>query len=373
MSNDLAISIQMGALPPAVKWTPQQLADAIAARLRLVTSGTYVLIAGGSTEPASDVGPWFDGQSFFYYSYVTGNYQPIVLSPESLGYWIGPDAPDPTIYNFWIETAVGGSPLALKIYYSGGWVDVYAALIAGYMTVAAFNAAIANYSTTVQMTAAIAAALVPYSDTTAMNAAITAAIAPKAPLASPTFTGTPAAPTAAPGTNTTQLATTAFVGAAISAIPAPSAFAAYPAQGVVNGQTVPIDGAATFDKLEFNNATINPAPAPFNTTTFRYIAPADGSYSVSFSCQCDDAGGVPAMMSVQAALYKNGTFIGNLMADIDNTPSPNGDRWSPGFSGLVELVATDYLEVFMSAEDGTNAGDLTVSAQISVHRVSALS
>lgn len=36
----------------------------------------------------------------------------------------------------------------------------------------------------------------------------------KAPLASPTFTGTPAAPTAAPGTNTTQVATTAFVQAA---------------------------------------------------------------------------------------------------------------------------------------------------------------
>lgn len=36
----------------------------------------------------------------------------------------------------------------------------------------------------------------------------------RAPLASPTFTGTPAAPTATPGTNTTQLATTAFVAAA---------------------------------------------------------------------------------------------------------------------------------------------------------------
>lgn len=40
----------------------------------------------------------------------------------------------------------------------------------------------------------------------------------RAPLASPTFTGTPAAPTAAAGTNTTQLATTAFVTAAITAI-----------------------------------------------------------------------------------------------------------------------------------------------------------
>ena len=39
----------------------------------------------------------------------------------------------------------------------------------------------------------------------------------KAPLASPTLTGTPAAPTAAQGTNTTQIATTAFVNAEIAA------------------------------------------------------------------------------------------------------------------------------------------------------------
>jgi hypothetical protein len=39
----------------------------------------------------------------------------------------------------------------------------------------------------------------------------------RAPLASPTFTGTPAAPTAAAGTNTTQMATTAYVYAATTA------------------------------------------------------------------------------------------------------------------------------------------------------------
>lgn len=38
----------------------------------------------------------------------------------------------------------------------------------------------------------------------------------RAPVASPTFTGTPAAPTASSGTNTTQIATTAFVQTAIS-------------------------------------------------------------------------------------------------------------------------------------------------------------
>lgn len=46
--------------------------------------------------------------------------------------------------------------------------------------------------------------------------AVATALATKAPLASPTFTGTPAAPTAAPGTNSTQLATTAFAAAALA-------------------------------------------------------------------------------------------------------------------------------------------------------------
>ena len=49
-------------------------------------------------------------------------------------------------------------------------------------------------------------------DTTlATTAFVQTAVAPKAPIASPTFTGTPAAPTAAGATSTTQLATTAFV------------------------------------------------------------------------------------------------------------------------------------------------------------------
>lgn len=44
-----------------------------------------------------------------------------------------------------------------------------------------------------------------------------AALDLKAPVASPTFTGTPAVPTATPGTNTTQVASTAFVAAAVAA------------------------------------------------------------------------------------------------------------------------------------------------------------
>ncbi len=49
-----------------------------------------------------------------------------------------------------------------------------------------------------------------------ISSATQAALDLKAPLASPTLTGTPAAPTAASGTNTAQIATTAFVTAAVA-------------------------------------------------------------------------------------------------------------------------------------------------------------
>lgn len=51
-----------------------------------------------------------------------------------------------------------------------------------------------------------------------ISTATQTALNAKAPLVSPSFTGTPAAPTPAAGTNSTQLATTAFVQAAIGAL-----------------------------------------------------------------------------------------------------------------------------------------------------------
>lgn len=66
-----------------------------------------------------------------------------------------------------------------------------------------------------------------------------------APLASPTFTGTPAAPTATPGTNTTQLASTAFVTAAVNA--SAQGLNAKPAAAVVATSNVTTSGLTAID------------------------------------------------------------------------------------------------------------------------------
>lgn len=151
MSNTLPITIQMGALPPSLSSTPQQLADMIAARLSLVTSQSFALFVTGSTAPTSNVGPWLkNGNEWWVWSNGAGTYVPISIVQSSLGYTIGPNPPNPSLYQFWIETAVSGSPLSVKIYFSGAWVDVYATLL---------TTTLSAYATTTAMNAAIAAAV----------------------------------------------------------------------------------------------------------------------------------------------------------------------------------------------------------------------
>ena len=110
----------------------------------------------GSTAPTSDVGPWLkNGTEWWVWDSVSGAYVSITIAQESLGYYIGSTTPDETIYQFWIQTTAPGSPLAVKIYYGGAWVDVYATLLATYQTVAAMAA----YYTSTQTDSAIAAAV----------------------------------------------------------------------------------------------------------------------------------------------------------------------------------------------------------------------
>lgn len=293
--SKLPIQIQMGAMPVSVSWTPQQLADAMAARMSLVTSQSFALFVAGSVAPTSNVGPWWkDDSTWFRWDNDEGAYVPQLLAQESLGYWIGPDQPDHNIYQFWIQTAPGGSPLSVRIYFSGAWVDVYAAQLANYQTVAAMAA----YSTTAQMNTAIAAAI---AGSTVNN---------------------------------------------------------YPAQGNNSvPQTVPVDGAAhviTLDQAAINNGSV------FNTTLFRYVAPAAGIYAFSATCQIDNATGVAAAMELNIGLYKNGVSTG--IGDGDGTPTPNGGRWSPGFGGMmVSLGVGDYVDLRMFADDGVNTGNVTVT------------
>lgn len=324
MADSLPVTIQMGALPPNSKWTPQQLAEAMVQRMRLVTAQTFALFVTGSTEPSSNVGPWLkNGTEWWVWSDSEGAYVAISIPASSLGYYIGSSSPDQNIYSFWIETTVGGSPLALKIYYGGAWVDVYATTLAAY-----------------------------------------------APLASPGLTGTPTTPTAAPGTNTTQIASTAFVTAAqavtlaaanaytdaeIAGIPA--AMNTVPGVGRLNvAQSIPADGTQTV--MTIDSAPIN-SDGAIVIADNAYVAPATGTYHFDVFTQFQNDTATASGVEVNVQLFVNG--VGTDKQDLDGTPSPNGGRWSPGFGALVSLNAGDKVTCVATVNDGVGTGavDLT--------------
>lgn len=124
----------MGALPLTIQGTPQQIADAIAARLSIVTQQSLALFVSGTTEPASDSGPWYNTTTepgvFYGWSNVLGNYQPLPVADVSLKYILSEAEPDPAIFQYWVKLNSGGKALGAYTYYNGAWHDIYEDVIA---------------------------------------------------------------------------------------------------------------------------------------------------------------------------------------------------------------------------------------------------
>jgi hypothetical protein len=126
----LPITITMASLPVGFRGTPQQLADAIAERLQLVTQQTFALFSVGATEPTSDVGPWAkDGSTWYYFDSETGAYVPFIIPQASLQFQISQTEPTEDGINVWYEIDENGEPEAIKLrVVSGGsvtWQSAY--------------------------------------------------------------------------------------------------------------------------------------------------------------------------------------------------------------------------------------------------------
>lgn len=157
----------------------------------------------------------------------------------------------------------------------------------------------------------------------------------KAPLASPTFTGTPAAPTASPGTNTTQVATTAFVAAAVTA--------GSVADGDKGDITVSSTGTVwTIDNSAVTNAKINDVAVGKITGLGTGVATALAINvgSAGAPVVLNGAGGTPSSMTgtnitgVNANTGLTGTTLNSsvVTSSITSTGTLTGGATGAGFT-----------------------------------------
>lgn len=152
------------------------------------------------------------------------------------------------------------------------------------------------------------------------------ALALKAPLASPTFTGTPAAPTASPGTNTTQVATTAYADA-IGALKQP-----------LDSDLTTIAGlTATTDNFMVAAGSAWASRTPTQAKASLAIAESDVTNLVT------DLGALQTQASIQQA-QMNAVFAANLGFYVGTgcTYSASGTAGKlDDTSGIVALGTTD--------------------------------
>jgi hypothetical protein len=163
---------------------------------------------------------------------------------------------------------------------------------------------------------------------------VTNALALKAPLASPTFTGTPAAPTATVGTNTTQLATTAFVLANQAANSVTSVFGRTGVVSATSGDYAvgQITGAAPLASPTFTGTVITPALRITTSPTSGYVLTSDASGNATWQATSGGSGtsitqaggtvsvGSDGSVSIAPVSTKHTTLtVGNLLFSTDNT------------------------------------------------------
>lgn len=171
-------------------------------------------------------------------------------------------------------------------------------------------------------------------------------LALKAPLASPTLTGTPAAPTPTPGDNTTKIATTAFVTAAVGAVTAPvtSVFTRTGAVVATSGDygVAQVTGAAPLASPTLTGTPAAPTAAPgTNTTqlaTTAFVLAATGGAALSFADNETPSGTV------------NGSNTAFVLA---HTPSPAASLQF-FINGVLQVAGgTDYTLVTATATFGS--------------------
>ena len=179
---------------------------------------------------------------------------------------------------------------------------------------------------------------------------LTTDLAAKAPLSSPTFTGTPAAPTPTAGDNTTKLATTAFVQAAVSAAGGGSV------TSFSTGSLTPIFSASVA------NATTTPALSfsLSNAAAHSFLGNNTGST------------GAPAYVSLTAADIPNiaESQVTSLVSDLAlkaplASPALTGTPTAPtplSTDNSTTIATTAFVQGLVSAAGGGSVTNFSASS-----------
>jgi hypothetical protein len=136
--------IVMGPIPPTFEGTPQQFAEEMIRRMKIISPSGTNFIFVGDTEPTSNVGPWLkDGTSWYVFDEDTKRYVPLDISPsEKSWYQIGksvPEVPGTEDPPLWLKTSHDpteadpsfGQPIGWYEWNGTSWVPFVGIVLSG--------------------------------------------------------------------------------------------------------------------------------------------------------------------------------------------------------------------------------------------------
>src|SRR6267142_2793394 len=133
--------LQMAQLPATFKGSPQAFADAMVARMKILSPNGTNFIFIGDVEPISNVGPWLrGGTQWWVWSDTIKRYVPLDISAsETKWYWFGNSTPASTPPQVWLKTTKDatdqdpshGSPIGWYVFDGTNWVAFNSIVFSG--------------------------------------------------------------------------------------------------------------------------------------------------------------------------------------------------------------------------------------------------
>lgn len=139
--NDTNLIIQMAQIPVTFRGTPNQLAQEIAKRMKIVSPSGSNFIFIGDTEPTSNVGPWLkDGNKWYVFDDELKRYVPQDISDsETIWFQTGKNAPAEVDPPVWLKTDKDatesdpsiGNPISWHVHNGTAWVPFSGIVLSG--------------------------------------------------------------------------------------------------------------------------------------------------------------------------------------------------------------------------------------------------
>jgi len=139
--NDTSLFVEMAKLPATFKGTPQQFADILVRRMKIVSPTGVSFIFTGDTEPTLDAGPWLrNGTQWWVFDEATKRYIPLDISAsETQWFQVGASTPatgDPPV---WLRTIKDqteadpsiGSPVSWHVFDGVNWIPFNSIVTSG--------------------------------------------------------------------------------------------------------------------------------------------------------------------------------------------------------------------------------------------------